>query len=139
MSRWLIKSDPGEYSAVDLERDRKTLWTGVRNPQAQLHLRAMALRDSVLIYHTGSQKAIVAVATVVSRPIADPTDEQSKCVAVEVRFESWLERPVTLSEIRSDASSFPDFALLKFSRLSVLPVRAGEWEHILKMAEGSRP
>ena len=138
MNRWLIKSDPDEYSAGDMDRDRKTLWTGVRNPQAQLHLRAMSPQDGVLVYHTGAQKFVIAIATVASHPIPDPADEQSKRVAVEMRFESWLERPVTLTEIKSDAASFPDFALLKFSRLSVLPVRASEWDRILKLARSPR-
>lgn len=138
MNRWLIKCDPDDYSAADLARDKQTHWTGVRNPQAQQHLRSMAANDTALIYHTGKEKAAVATAVIVSAPNPDPTDIAGKAVAVQVRFDAWLARPVTLAELKAETESFTDFALLKISRLSVMPVRPAEWKRLLQLAGGLR-
>lgn len=135
MKRWLVKSDPGDYAAADLARDRVTPWDGVRNPQAVNNLGAMRPGDEVLIYHSGKERATVATAKVASEPRDDPDDPKS--VLVDFAFDAWLKQPVTLRTIKSD-SAFEDFALVKQSRLSVMPVTAAQWKRILKLAGGTQ-
>lgn len=135
MARWLVKSDPDEYSAADLERDKATVWTGVKNALAQRHLRAMRPRDVLLVYHTGSERAIVALAKVGSAPQVDPTDRGGKLVAVELRFDRWLPNPVSLAQLKADRR-FANFILIRQGRLSVMPVTDQEWEWMLALAQG---
>ena len=135
MKRWLVKSDPEEYSAHDLARDGRTAWTGVRNPTAVAHLRAMTPGDEVLVYHTGAEKAIVATAAVCGEPRPDPSDASS--AVVDLSFEGWLEQPVTLKAVKED-KFFADFDLVRLSRLSVMPVSAAQWSRLLRMGGGLR-
>ncbi len=132
MARWLIKSDPEDYSAANLERDGRTLWTGVRNPTAQRHLRGMVKGDDLLVYHTGDERAVVAIARVEANPIPDPTDKSGKSVAVEIAFVRWLKAPVALADIKADPE-LADMPLVRIGRLSVMPVSADEWK---KLAPG---
>lgn len=138
MNRWLVKSDPDEYSADDLARERTTQWTGVRNALAQIHVRAMREGDAVLVYHTGAQKAVIAVARVSSQPKADLTDTSGRSQTVELAFESRLPRPVALAEIKAHPAC-RDFALVKMSRLSVMPVSDQQWNAILALANSASP
>lgn len=133
MAYWLVKGDPGDYGAPQLERDGKTFWTGVKNPQAQNNLRAMAPDDQVLVYHTGDQKAIVAQARVLRNGGPDPKDKTGKSPLVEIKFSGWLKKPVALSAIKAD-KRFADFLLVRNSRLSVMPVSDVEWAALLKLA-----
>lgn len=133
MGGWLIKSDPDEYSAHDLKRDGKTVWNGVSNPTALSHLRAMRDGDLVLIYHTGKEKAILALAHVAGTPQPDPADTRGRNMLVTVAFDRFLERSVTLAEIKAD-KSFAQFDLVRLSRLSVMPVSAAHWKRLLAMA-----
>lgn len=135
---WLVKSDPDEYSADDLARERTTLWSGVRNALAQIHIRAMRKGDAVLVYHTGSEKAVVAQARVSSAPTADRTDSSGRGHAVELAFESRLPRSVPLAEIKAHPAC-RDFALVKMSRLSVMPVSDAQWNAILALANTADP
>lgn len=137
MHYWLIKGDPDDYSAADLERDGQTVWDGVSNPVALKHLRSMAAGDGVFIYHTGSQKAIVAIGEVAVGPRSDPKDKSGKAVLVEMRFKQWLKNPVTLAEIKANPD-FADFELVRIGRLSVMPVSAGRWKAILALTGGVR-
>jgi len=84
MASWLVKTEPSTYSFDDLVAERKTLWSGVKNPQAQLQLRAMKKGDQVAVYHTGGEKAVVGTAVVTAAARPDPTDEDGKRVAVEL-------------------------------------------------------
>lgn len=136
MDRWLIKSDPEEYSASDLERERQTLWDGVRNALAQKHMRAMRTGQPVLVYHTGAERAVVAVGRVAGDPRPDPADPSGKAVCVPIAFERRLARPVPLTEIRQDPA-FADFDLLRMSRLSVMPVGPTHWKRLLELARSS--
>jgi len=126
---WLVKEEPTHYSFDHLLRDGKTRWTGVRNALAQKHLRSMQKGDRVLYYHTGDEKAIVGTATVASAPAPDPADPAGKLVVVEIVAGRRLGRPVTLSEIRSQAF-FADFPLVRMPRLSVMPVTDAQWKKI---------
>jgi len=136
--KWLIKSDPDDYSARDLERDGETLWTGVRNALAQRHLAAMKPGDGLLIYHTGGEKAVVALGEVKASPQADPTDPTGKGRAVTIKFKSWLAAPVELSALRGDPR-MATFDLIRNSRLSVMPVSAEHAGIILQMADAGGP
>jgi len=129
MGYWLFKTEPGDYSFSDLERDGTTTWSGVRNNSALKHLRAVEKGDSVLIYHTGNEKAVVGVAEVV-RSAQTGTPHQ-KSADVEVKIVQRLKRPVTLAELRMD-KEFAEFDLIRNSRLSVMPVNDKRWNIILK-------
>lgn len=133
LKRWLLKSDADDYSTQDLERDGRTEWDGVRNPTALIHMRAMAAGDRVLMYHSGKQKAVVATATIVRGPYSDPADATGKLVWVDIEFGEWLKNPVTLASIKADPA-FAEFDLVRISRLSVMPVSAGQWKRLIAMS-----
>jgi predicted RNA-binding protein with PUA-like domain len=133
MPQWLVKSDPDDYGAHDLESDGSAVWDGVSNPQALQFLRQMKRGDRVLIYHTGDQKAVVATAKVKDGAAPDPGDKAGKLYVVGLSFEDWLNEPVTLAAIKADPA-FADFLLVRNSRLSVMPVSDAEWKRIMKMA-----
>lgn len=135
MAHWLVKSDPETYSAHDLERDQQTVWDGVSNPVALRHIRAMAAGDEVFVYHTGDEKAIVALAAVASAPRPDP--KNSKLVVVDLRFTRWVPQPVTLATVKAEPA-FADFELVRVPRLSVMPVPAALWTRLLKMTGAAK-
>lgn len=130
---WLVKSDPDEYSASDLERDGTTAWTGVRNALAQQHLKAMQRSDEVFVYHSGKDKAIVAIARVARAAYPDSTDDAGKAVAVDLTFDRWLDQPVKLADIKADPF-FEEFELVRMSRLSVIPVTTQVWTRLGRMS-----
>ncbi len=133
MPHWLLKSDPEVYSYWDLERDKKTVWDGITNNLALKHVRAMAKGDLAFIYHSGDEKAVVGIAEIISAPHADPNRKDPKLVVVDIRARRRLSRAVSLAEIKA-RPDFKDFALVRMSRLSVMPVAADRWEGILKMS-----
>lgn len=135
LSHWLVKSEPNSYSYADLERDGRTVWDGVRNNAAALHLKAMKEGDEVLFYHSQEGLAVVGIARVVRTAFPDKTDPTGRFVAVELAPVRALARPVTLAEMKADAA-LAGMAMLRQSRLSVSPVSADEWAAILKMAAG---
>jgi len=111
------------------------VWAGVKNPLAQKHLRAIRKGDHIFYYHTGKQKAVVAVARAASDAYPDPKDKMGKLAVVDVVPERKLARPVTLAEIKAD-DAFETFPLVRMSRLSVMPVTDAEWKRIEKMSQG---
>lgn len=129
-----MKEEPEHYNYDQLERDRKTVWAGVRNPLAQKHLRTIRKGDRIFYYHTGKEKAVVAIAKALGDAYADPHDKDGKSFVVDVAPEKKLARPVTLKEIKADAA-FASFALVKMSRLSVMPVSDAEWTRIEKLSQ----
>ena len=135
MARWLVKEEPEHYGYDQLERDRKTIWAGVRNPLAQKHLRGIRKGDRLFYYHTGKEKAVVAVARAASDPYPDPSD--SAWYVFDVTPEKRLAHPVTLSAIKGD-KAFASFPLVRMSRLSVMPVTDAEWTRIEEMSRSSR-
>lgn len=126
---WLFKEEPEHYSFDDLVRDKKTVWSGVRNPVAQKHLHAVKKGDRIFYYHTGKEKAVVGVAKALGNAYADPTDAAGKAAVVDVGPVKKLARPVTLGEVKADAF-FKTFPLVRISRLSVMPVTDAEWTRI---------
>ncbi len=133
MAQWLVKEEPEHYGYDQLERDRKTVWAGVKNPLAQKHLRSIRKGDRIFYYHTGKQKAVVAVAKALTDAYPDPDDAAGKLHVVEVGAEKKLTRPVTLAEIKADRA-FAEFPLVRMSRLSVMPVTDAEWARIEKIS-----
>ena len=133
MARWLVKEEPEHYSYDQLEEDRKTVWAGVRNPLAQKHLRSIRKGDRIFYYHTGKQKAVVAVARAGGDAYPDPKDPTGRMFVVDVVAEHKLPRAVTLAEIKADRA-FATFPLVRISRLSVMPVTDAEWTRIENMS-----
>ena len=121
MNYFLAKTEPGTYSLDDLERDQKTVWDGVTNPQAVRAIREMRPGDRVFIYHSGGASAIVGLATVRSEPRPDP--KNAKSAVVELEFHQRLDPPTTLKDIK-DSKQFEDWALVRQGRLSTMPVPA---------------
>jgi predicted RNA-binding protein with PUA-like domain len=128
---WLFKEEPENYSFDSLLKDKLTVWSGVRNPVAQKHLHAVKKGDRIFYYHTGEEKSIVGVAESAKDAYPDPDD--SKFAVVDVRPVRKLARPVTLAEVKADPA-FEDFALVRISRLSVMPVTDEQWKWIENMA-----
>jgi predicted RNA-binding protein with PUA-like domain len=131
---WLFKEEPTHYSYDDLVRDGKTSWTGVRNPLAQKHLRAVRKGDRIFFYHTADEKAVVGVMKASAHAYPDPEDSTGKLYAVDVTPVRKLGRPVKLSEIKAD-KAFASFPLVRMSRLSVMPVTDEEWDRIEAMSK----
>jgi predicted RNA-binding protein with PUA-like domain len=133
MAHWLVKSEPGTYSFADLQRDGKTVWDGVRNNAAALHLKAMKAGEEVLVYHSGEDKAAVGVARVVREAFPDASDPAGRFVAVELAAVRPLSRPVTLAEMKANPA-LAKLEMIRQSRLSVSPVSDAEWAAIQDMA-----
>ena len=134
MAQWLVKEEPDHYGYEQLEKDRKTVWAGVRNPLAQKHLRGIRRGDRIFYYHTGKEKAVVATAKAASDAYPDPNDASGKLSVVDIVPEKKLTRAVTLAEIKSD-KAFASFPLVCMSRLSVMPVTDAEWARIEKLSQ----
>ena len=132
MNSWLVKQEPGDYAWSDLVRDGGTAWTGVRNFQARNHLRAMRKGDEVLFYHSGSGKAIVGVARVAKAAYPDATADEGDWCCVDLAPVRALKRPIPLAEIKADAV-LRGMALVKQSRLSVMPVTAKQFERVMQL------
>ena len=130
---WLVKEEPTHYNYDELVKDKKAVWSGVRNMLAQKHLRAIKTGDRIFYYHTGDEKAVVGIAKALSNAYPDPEDSSGKYVAVDIAPVKRLARPVTLAEIKAD-SAFKEFPLVRISRLSVMPVTDTEWSRIERMA-----
>ena len=130
---WLIKEEPSHYSFDALVKDKRTVWSGVKNPLAQKHLHAVKRGDQIFYYHTGDEKAVVGIAKALGDAYPDPNDKSGKHAVVDVAPVRPLERPVTLAEIKADPA-FASFALVRISRLSVMPVSSDEWRRIERMA-----
>lgn len=135
-SYWLVKQEPEAYSWSQLVADTVTAWTGVRNFQARNHLRAMATGDLVFFYHSVSEKQVVGLARVQAGARPDPTAEAGEeWVCVDLVPVRTLNRPVTLGAIKADPR-LKELALLRQSRLSVMPVSPQEAEVLLELAGG---
>jgi len=130
MAYWLVKSEPNTWSwDAHVKAGAADAWTGVRNFQARAHLSNMKKGDKVFFYHSGDEKAVVGVSEVAREAYPDPTDPTGKFIAVDLKADHRLKRPVTLAEIKADPA-FAQMVLVKSSRLSVQPVRPDEWKRI---------
>ena len=132
ISYWLVKSEPFKYSWDKFNQDGRTFWDGVRNYQARNNLRAMKEGDLVLFYHSNEGKNVVGIAKVVKEAYQDPTTEDTNWVVVDLVPVQALGKPVTLAQIKAE-ESLVDISLVKQGRLSVMPLKATEFDKILEM------
>lgn len=134
MAYWLVKSEPFKYSWEQFEKDGQTFWDGVRNYAARNFLKEMKKGDEVLFYHSNEGLEIVGVAKVVKEHYPDPTTDEDAWVAVDLKPQKRLSKPVTLKQIKAD-KRLADMALLRLSRLSVQPVKEEEWDVIMELSK----
>ncbi|MGE3867012.1 MAG: EVE domain-containing protein [Hyphomonadaceae bacterium] len=139
MAHWLLKTEPDVFSWDDLVKKGKKgePWNGVRNHTARANLQAMKKGERGFIYHSNEGKEIVGVCEVIRESYPDPTAETGPWVCVDVIAVAPFARPVTLAEVKADAT-FAQMALVKFSRLSVQPVTDDEWKRLCKLG-GVKP
>lgn len=132
MAYWLMKSEPSAYSWEQLVKDGKTNWSGVRNYQAAINLKAMKPGDRAFFYHSNEGLAIVGIMEIVKAAYPDPTDKAGRFVMVDVKPLMPVKTPVTLAEIKAEPK-LQEMKLVRQGRLSVSPVSADEWKLICKM------
>ena len=130
---WLLKSEPSAWSWDDQVKNKIDMWDGVRNYQARNNLMKMKKKDLCFFYHSISEKSIVGIVEVVKEHYPDPTDKKNKFVVVDVKAIKELKYPVSLEEIKNN-KKLKNIALIKQSRLSVMPVTKTEWNEILKIS-----
>ena len=131
---WLFKTEPADYSYADLERDGQTMWDGVTNNLALKHLREVKTGDTALIYHTGDERRIVGVAAVVRGYYVNPDFDDDKLAVCDVEAREALQTPITLAQIKADPR-LADWALVRNSRLSVVPVTEQQWQIVQELKE----
>jgi len=134
MNYWLVKSEPEAYSWSQFVKDGKTAWTGVRNYQARLNLRAMKKGDLACFYHSVTDKQVVGIARVVKEAYPDPTAEDGDWVCVDLEPAQPLKEPVSLDAIKGE-KALKEMMLIKNSRLSVQPVTAAEFARVMELGE----
>jgi predicted RNA-binding protein with PUA-like domain len=132
MAYWILKTEPSTYSFTDLQKSGRAVWDGVANPVALKNLRAMAVGDEVMIYHTGDEKAVVGLARVVRAAYPDPKQDDPRLAVVDLEAGKPVPTPVSLKAIKADPA-FADLALVRQGRLSVVPVPAALWARLLTM------
>ena len=133
MKYWLLKSEPNTWSFRDQLKEKKTMWDGVRNYQARNYMMKMKINDLCFFYHSVTEKQIVGIVKIIKEFYQDPTDLTKKFVAVNVKYISSFNKPVTLEQIKLE-KKLSKILLLKQSRLSVMPIDAKSWNLICKMS-----
>ncbi len=134
MAHWLMKSEPFKYSWDDLVKDGRTHWNGVRNHQAALYLKAMAIGDEVFFYHSNEGLAVVGIARVVQTAYPDPSDEKGRFVMVDIAPVRALANPVTLAAMKAEPR-LSGMKMFQQFRLSVCPIADSEWDVILELGQ----
>tara|TARA_B100000989_G_scaffold196241_2_gene148214 strand:+ start:2070 stop:2474 length:405 start_codon:yes stop_codon:yes gene_type:complete len=133
MHYWLLKSEPSAWSWEQQVKEGSSMWDGVRNYQARNNLKKMKKGDKCFFYHSVSEKSIVGIVEVVKEHYPDPTDESGKFVVVDVKATKKLKNIVSLDQIKK-TKKLRDIALIKQTRLSVMPIHKDEWQTIIKMS-----
>jgi predicted RNA-binding protein with PUA-like domain len=135
MNTWLLKCEPDhDYSYQDLENDGQTYWDGVTNNWALKFIREVKKGDKAFIYHTGKERCVIGVANIISDSYPDPNAHNEKLVVFDLTPDHAFANPVTLKQIKEDGR-FDEFHLVKFGRLSVMPVSIEYWDMILGMGK----
>jgi len=137
MAHWLVKSEPSHYSWEQFEKDGKTIWDGIRNYAARLHLKTMKKGDEVFFYHSNEGLDIVGIAKVVKEAYQDPTTNDEAWVAVDLKPVKKLKHPVSIQQIKTD-KRLKNMALLRISRLSVQPVSEEEWKVVIELSNETK-
>ena len=130
---WLLKSEPDAWSWDNQVKESASMWDGVRNYQARNNLKEMKKNDLCFFYHSVTERSIVGIVKVVKEYYPDPTDKTGRFVVVDVKATKKLKNPVSLDQIKEN-SKLQDIALVKQSRLSVMPLKKTEWDIIIKMS-----
>jgi len=133
MAHWLVKSEPSAYSWEQLEKDKQTVWSGVRNYAARIHLKSMKKGEEVFFYHSNEGINIVGIAKVVKEAYQDPTTDDDRWVAVDLKPVKKIKNPVSLETIKKD-KRLANMALVRIGRLSVQPVTDEEWKVVMELA-----
>ena len=133
MKYWLLKSEPDAWSWENQVKEGASMWDGVRNYQARNNLKEMKKNDLCFFYHSVTERSIVGIVKVVKEYYPDPTDKTGRFVVVDVKATKKLKNPVSLDQIKEN-SKLQDIALVKQSRLSVMPLKKNEWDIIIKMS-----
>ena len=134
MNFWLLKSEPSTWSWENQKKVKKEMWDGVRNYQARNNLMKMKKGDLCFFYHSVNEKRIMGIVEVTKEFYQDPTDETNRFVVVDVKYKSDLEKPVTLEQIKKNKFLI-NLALIKQSRLSVMPIDKTSWNKIIEMSK----
>lgn len=134
MAYWLVKSDPESYSIDDFQRDNTTVWDGVRNYQARNNMNKMKKGNSVLVYHSNKEKAVMGLAEVIKEAHQDPTTDDKRWTAVDLKLKKVFEKQPNLVLIKK-TKGLENIALIKQSRLSVMPLTKKEFDIILKLTK----
>ena len=130
---WLLKSEPDAWSWDNQVKEGASMWDGVRNYQARNNLKEMKKNDLCFFYHSVTEKSIVGIVKVVKEYYPDPTDKTDRFVVVDVKATKKLKNPVSLDQIKEN-NKLKNIALVKQSRLSVMPLKKTEWDIIIKMS-----
>lgn len=138
MNYWLMKNEPSDYSWQDLQRDGREDWDGVRNYQARNNMQKMAVGDLALFYHSVNEKRILGVMRISKEAHPDPTTDDDRWVAVEVEAVKPLAETVSLKAIKADPA-LQEIALIRQSRLSVMPLKQAEFDRILQLGQTDPP
>ena len=133
MKYWLLKSEPEAWSWDNQVKEGASMWDGVRNYQARNNLKEMRKNDLCFFYHSVTKRSIVGIVKVVKEHYPDPTDKTGRFVVVDVKAIKKLENPVSLDQIKEN-KKLKNIALVKQSRLSVMPIQIKEWEEIIKLS-----
>ena len=133
---WLLKSEPDAWSWDNQVKEGESMWDGVRNYQARNNLKEMKKNDLCFFYHSVTEKSIVGIVKVVKEYYPDPTDKTGRFVVVDVKATKKLKNPVSLDQIKEN-SKLQDIALVKQSRLSVMPLTKKEWDEVINMSSNS--
>ena len=130
---WLLKSEPDAWSWDNQVKEGASMWDGVRNYQARNNLKEMKKNDLCFFYHSVTERSIVGIVKVVKEYYPDPTDKTDRFVVVDVKATKKLKNPVSLDQIKEN-NKLKNIALVKQSRLSVMPLKKTEWDIIIKMS-----
>ena len=133
-NRWLFKTEPSVYSFQQLQKDKKTMWDGVKNNLALKNLKDIKKGDEILIYHTGDEKAAVGVARALCGAYPDPSQKNPRMLVVDIEAVKPLPRPVTLAEVKAN-KKLANFDLVRLSRLSIMKVSDEQWDVVEGMAK----
>ncbi len=131
---WLLKQEPSVYSFDKLEKEKKTVWDGVRNNLALKYMRSMKKGDKAIFYHTGDERQAVGIVDIITNPYSNPKESDKRFIVFDVMVSDKLKRPVTLDEIKNDVR-FKDWDLVRNARLSAMPVPKILWDEIIKKSK----
>ena len=136
MKYWLLKSEPDAWSWDNQVKEGASMWDGVRNYQARNNLKEMKKNDLCFFYHSVTERSVVGIAKVVKEHYPDPTDKTGRFVVVDIKAIKKMKNPVSLDQIKEN-KKLKNIALIKQSRLSVMPIKKIEWEEIIKLSSMS--